>query len=386
MTEQNDYISITRKNCISNDNEGRMIERIFVEIPGTFLVKIRDNSFNGTIGENEFEHINKFLKEVGPIKINGVSSVTTWEDLLKKFIQRFYPISDDNEEIEAEKDDDPDDITDIFKIEGNLFDYKTPLCKAFNDFNYLLKIDKDQFTFDIQGIGTYEEYELNNPMTMDLGEPWLDNGVPYQLFDHIYEPYRFKNGITKWPTYSSDIDGFCNGGELPGIVRVRNMTYFQDYKWYDELANGKLKDETLMHKARVEESWGNATLGVIKLCAWMINSFGNFHELDYNVLVKLQECWWKINAHEVAPFTRLESYGQRPYANFKTEKTHDPYLDINRIFDKIYDTSNASNIQDNQGHEERRDDPTYKPAVCKIKRFKMMKYSFNAKEEYIAIK
>ncbi|GJS84482.1 hypothetical protein Tco_0751023 [Tanacetum coccineum] len=308
------------------------------------------------------------------------------EDLLEKFIQKFYQISDDNEEIEAKKDDDPDDITDIFKIEGNLFDYKTPLCKAFNNFNYLLKIDKDQFTFDIQGIGTYEEYELNNPITMDLGELWLDNGVPYQLFDHICEPYRFKNGITKWPTYSSDIDGFCNGGELPGIVRDGNMTYFQDYKWYDELANGKLEDETLMHKARVKESWGNATLGVIKLCAWMIISFGNFHELDYNVLVKLQECWWKINAHEVAPFTRLESYGQRPYANFKTEKTHDPYLDINRIFDRSYDTSNAGNIQDNQGHEERRDDPAHKPAVCKIKRFKMMKYSFNAKKEYIAIK
>ncbi|GJS13249.1 hypothetical protein Tco_0407721 [Tanacetum coccineum] len=160
-------------------------------------------------------------------KKDYIGSVTTWEDLLEKFIQRFYQISDDNEEIEAEKDDDPDDITDIFKIEGNLY----------NDHLLLKKIS--------QGIGTYEEYELNNPITMDLGELWLDNGVPYQLFDHICEPYHFKNGITKWPTCSSDIDGFCNGGELPGIVRVGNMTYFQDYKWYDELANGKLEDENL---------------------------------------------------------------------------------------------------------------------------------------------
>ncbi|GJY93859.1 hypothetical protein Tco_0509641, partial [Tanacetum coccineum] len=278
------------------------------------------------------------------------------------------------------------DIADIFKIEGNLFDYETPLCKAFNDFNYLLKIDRDLFTFDIQGIKTYEEYELNNTVTRDLEEPWLDNGVPYQLCDHICEPYRFKNGMTKWPTCSSDIDGFCNGGELPGMVRVRSMTYFQDHKWYDELADGKLKEETLMHKAKVEESWGNATPGVMKFYAWLINSFENFHELDYNVLVKLQECWWKINAHEVAPFTRLESYGQRPYANFKTEKAHDPYLDINRIFGRNYDTSNAGNTQDNQGHEERRDDPTHEPSVCKIRRFEMMKYSFNADEEYIAIK
>ncbi|GJY48532.1 hypothetical protein Tco_0438488, partial [Tanacetum coccineum] len=227
-------------------------------------------------------------------------------------------------------------------IKGNLFDYETPFCKAFNDLNYLLKIDIDLFTFDIQGIKTYEEYELNNPVTRDAEESWLDKGVPYPLCDHICEPYRFKNEVTKWLTCSSDIDGFCNGGKIPGMVRVRSMTYFQDHK-----------------------------------------CFRNFHELDYNVLVKLQECWWKINAHEVTPFTRLESYGLKSYANIKTEKAHNPYLEVINIFGRNYDTSKA---QDNQGHEERRDDPTLKPSVCKIRRLEMMKYSFNADEEYIAIK
>ncbi|GJS31982.1 hypothetical protein Tco_0530374 [Tanacetum coccineum] len=314
-----------------------MIERIFVEIQGTFLVKIQDNTFNGAIGENVFEHINKFLEVVGSIKINGVSqdrfrlsifpislacaagewfkndcigSVTTWEYLVEKFILKFYQLSDDSEEIKDEEDDDPDDITDIFKIEGNLFDYEIPLCKAFNDFNYLLKIDRDLFTFDIQVIRTYDEYELNNPVTRDLEGPWLDNRVPYQLY----------------------------------------------HKWYDELADGKLKEETLMYKAKVEESWGNATPDVMKFCTWLINSFGNFHELHYNVL---------------------------PYANIKTEKAHDPYLEVNNIFGRNYDTRNA---QDNQGHKERRDDPTLEPSVCKIRIFEMMKYSFNADEEYIAIK
>ncbi|GJS82763.1 hypothetical protein Tco_0749304 [Tanacetum coccineum] len=42
--------------------------------------------------------------------------------------------------------------------------------------------------------------------------------------------------------------------------------------------------------------------------------------------------------------------------------------------------------QDNQGHDERMDDPTLEPSICKIKRFEMMKYSFNLDEEYIAIK
>ncbi|GKE62229.1 hypothetical protein Tco_1512596 [Tanacetum coccineum] len=241
--------------------------------------------------------------------------------------------------MEADESDDPDDIAEIFKIEGNLFDYETPLCKAFNDFNYLLKIDTDLFTFDIQGIRTYEEYELNNTMTRELEEPWLDNGVQYQLCEHICEPYQFKNGMAKWPTCSSDIDGF-------------------DHKWYDELVDGKLKEETLMHKAEFKESWGDATLGVMKFCAWLKSSFKNFHELDYNVLVNLEECWWKVNAQEVAPFTRWENYGQN------------------------YRADNADYTQDNKEHKKEHHDPS----TCRVRRFEMIKYSFDTKDEYVFIK
>nr|GEV23693.1 ribonuclease H-like domain-containing protein [Tanacetum cinerariifolium] len=259
-------------------------------------------------------------------KKDCIGLITTWDDLVEKFVQKFYQLSDHNEEV-----DDPDDIIDISKIEGNIFDFKTLL--------------------------TYEEYELNNPMKRDLKESWLDNGVPYQLCDHICEPYHFKNGMTKWPTCSSDIDGFYNGGELPRMVQVGSITYFQDYKWYDELADGKLKEETLMHKAKVEESWGNTTPGVMKFRSWLIASFRNIHELDYNVL--------------------------RPYANFNSEKARDPYLEINNIFDINYDTSNA---QENQGHDECRDHSTLESSVYKIRRFEMMKYSFNTDKEYITIK
>ncbi|GKE03180.1 hypothetical protein Tco_1395198 [Tanacetum coccineum] len=130
------------------------------------------------------------------------------------------------------------------------------------------------------------------------------------------------------------------------MVQVGCMTYFQDHKWYDELVDGKLKVEALMHKAIVEGSWGDATPRVMKFYAWLKSSFENFHELDYDVLVKLEECWWKVNAHENAPFTRLENHGQGPYANAKTEKDYDPYLDINRIFGKNYRANNAGDTQD----------------------------------------
>ncbi|GJT49419.1 hypothetical protein Tco_0975576 [Tanacetum coccineum] len=140
----NDCISATRKSLVSNDNDGKMIEKNFIEIKGSFLVKIRDNSFNGVDGENVFEHINSFLE--------------------------FYNLFDHDEEKEVEDNDDPnmiDDVPEIFEIEDNLFNFDTPLCIAFKEFNYLLKIDPDLFTYDIQGIKTYNEYEqeLNNDKT-----------------------------------------------------------------------------------------------------------------------------------------------------------------------------------------------------------------------------
>ncbi|GKC84709.1 hypothetical protein Tco_1140426 [Tanacetum coccineum] len=268
-----------------------MVEKCIVEIQGTFLVKISDDTFNGNVRENAFKHIDKFLEIVGSIKINRLTqdrfrlsvfpvslavaasewftkeclgSITTWDNMVKKCIMKFHPLSDHDEEEETEEDHNlnkTDNVLEIFKIEGNLFDFETPL--------------------------------------------------------------------------------FCNGGELPGMVRIGSMTYFHDHRWYDELVDGKLKEETLALKAKIKGSWGDATPGVMKFCKWLKDSFENFHEIDYNVLVKLQECWWKVNAHEIAPFTRIEKLIRGPYANKKTEWASNPYLDVNRVFGRDYEASNV---------------------------------------------
>ncbi|GKD44206.1 hypothetical protein Tco_1268851 [Tanacetum coccineum] len=167
------------------------------------------------------------------------------------------------------------------------------------------------------------------------------------------------------------------------MVIVGCMTYFQDHKWYDNLIDGCLKEETLMHKARIEGSWGYATPGVMKFCTWLKNNFKNFHELDYDVLVKLKECWWKVNTNEICPFTRRDDHLRGPYANAEPKRTFDPYLDIDRISKRNYETNNVINIQNGQGHME---NLTHEPSACKIRRFKIMKYTFEADEEYVAIK
>ncbi|GJY52653.1 hypothetical protein Tco_0443500 [Tanacetum coccineum] len=230
MAEPNDYITTTRKNFVTNNNEGRMVEKCIVKIQGAFLVKIRDYAFNGNIGENAFKHIDKFLKVVGTIKINGltqdrfrlgifpvsligatskwftkecIGSITTWDNMVERFIMKFHHLSDHDKEEETEEDDNPnetDNVLEIFKIEGNLFDFETPF-------------------------------------------------------------------------------------------------------------------------------------------------FDNFHELDYDVLVKLQECCWKVNAHEIAPFTRMENFERGPYANMKTKWANNPYLDVNRIFGRDYEARNISDTQ-----------------------------------------
>ncbi|GJV98104.1 hypothetical protein Tco_1549681 [Tanacetum coccineum] len=249
MAEPNDYITATRNNFISNDNKGRMVEKCIVEIQGTFLVKIRNDAFNGNDRENAYEHINKFLKIVRPIKINGltqdrfrlsifhvslvgaayewftkecIGSITTWDYMLEKFILKFHHLSDHNDE---------------------------------------------------------ETQEMTTPT-----------------------PKKFEQ------------------------------------MWYDELADGKLKDETLALKAKIEGSWGDTTPGVVK---------------------------------------------RGPYANMKIEWANNPYLDINRTFGRDYEASNTGCTQENQEHK---GDPIPEPSNCKVRRFEMMKYSFNDDEEYITIK
>ncbi|GJU74490.1 hypothetical protein Tco_1265895 [Tanacetum coccineum] len=67
-----------------------------------------------------------------------------------------------------------------------MFNYETPLCEKFKEFNYLLKIDPDVLTNDIKGFKTYHEYkddwiyEWNKNMPWVYEKPWTDigNGLP----------------------------------------------------------------------------------------------------------------------------------------------------------------------------------------------------------------
>ncbi|GJY38565.1 hypothetical protein Tco_0424929 [Tanacetum coccineum] len=142
-----------------------------------------------------------------------------------------YWIRGDDEEVLTDKElsdleetyvNKEDEIAEIFSIKTNIFDFETPLCKAFNEFNYLLKIDTDFLTHDIPGFKTYEEYknariyEWNKDVPWVPEEPWLENRVPYEIVNHYCLPFH--------------------------------------YEWYEGLEDGELKDKALMKKAEIEES------------------------------------------------------------------------------------------------------------------------------------
>ncbi|GKB88433.1 hypothetical protein Tco_0960705, partial [Tanacetum coccineum] len=101
-------------------------------------------------------------------------------------------------------------------------------------------------------------YELKGKFLDDLRNNAFSETNEEDAIEHIESFLKIIDSLelphTKWPACSSNDDGFCSGGELPGMVRVGYMTYFQDYKWYDDLIDGNLKEETLKQKAMNERN------------------------------------------------------------------------------------------------------------------------------------
>ncbi|GKC12515.1 hypothetical protein Tco_1009297 [Tanacetum coccineum] len=106
---------------------------------------------------------------------------------------------DEVELTDEESSDDEDEIAEVFRIDTNIFDYETPICSAFNEFNYLLKTDTGVWT-----------------------EP--------KPVKHTCEPFNYKTGYSEWPMCSWKEDGYCNGKNLPGTYIIENQLHYQDYE------------------------------------------------------------------------------------------------------------------------------------------------------------
>ncbi|GJS12754.1 hypothetical protein Tco_0407226 [Tanacetum coccineum] len=244
----------------------------------------------------------------------------------------YWIIGDDEVELtDEESSDDEDDVAKVFRIDTNIFDYETPLCSAFKEFNYLLEVDPDLLTKDIIGFKTYEDYkndwiyEWNKDVPWVDEKPWTNTGVwtkPTPV-KHTCKPFNYKTRCSEWPTCSWKDDGYCNGGNLPGTYIVENQLHYQDYKWYEALEDSELKDEALRNKA--------ITKGFIK---------EDDDESRYE-----QKTRWNT------------------YTNY------DDAYEINHEHIKSEELCEVHELP-----------------VCNIRRYMMIRYSFNDDEEYVTAK
>ncbi|GKC21318.1 hypothetical protein Tco_1023468 [Tanacetum coccineum] len=400
-----EYMTKTRDDYGLGVARPKFDEKARFELKGQFLKELRNNAFSGTNGDDTIEHIKKFLKivdllnipnvthdqlllSVFPISLTGAASkwlkdepyglLTTWVDLIEIFFGKYYPPSrigrnmeanrvntkvewdttnimfencDDGEvltedefsDLEEENLSEGDEIDEIFRIEIDIFDFETPLC--------------------IPGFKTYEEYK----------DEWI---------------YQWNNGIP-WVSKKPLDEGFCNGGDLPGIIRIGNTIHFQDYEWYEGLEDSELKKEDLKEKDEEESS---------------------------------DDAW-----SHYSPIDEWENFERTNRIETNVNSNYNSYLDVCQIFNNHARTNNNDEIQENREcfdeHEPMEDNdndigdlddylvrndahfivneeeerskkrrckllgiPYVKPPTCKSKKFKVIKYSFGPVEEYFAIK
>ncbi|GJT75988.1 hypothetical protein Tco_1042713 [Tanacetum coccineum] len=191
-----------------------------------------------------------FTYELGVVKDFYFPCAEQQCDNLKMVILMFMSLEGDDEEIET-----------------NIFEFETPLCKEFKEFNHLLQIDADVLTGDLTGFKTYEDYK----------NAW------------IYEWNKEVLWVEEKPCYNSNEDGYCNGENLPEMIQVGNMTYFQDYEWYEGLEDGDFKNEALKEKSILEGSWGHENKEGKNFCSWLKECSSNYQDLDYELMRKLEE-------------------------------------------------------------------------------------------------
>ncbi|GJS81877.1 hypothetical protein Tco_0748418 [Tanacetum coccineum] len=140
-----------------------MTKVIKVEFEKLESLKISDVSLTCNISLEIFDE-----------EFNRMSRI--YDDLFTYKVEIAEARGDDEVELideESSDSKDEDEVGKFFRIETNAFDFETPLCRAFKEFNYLLQIDPDLLTEDIEGFKTYEDYKDDWIYEWNKDVPWV---------------------------------------------------------------------------------------------------------------------------------------------------------------------------------------------------------------------
>nr|GEV79953.1 VIER F-box protein 2 [Tanacetum cinerariifolium] len=112
----------------------------------------------------------------------------------------FYWVRGDDEveltDEESSCSDDEDEVVKIFRVDTNVFDFETPTCRAFKEFNCLLQIDPDVHTKDIKGFKTYEDYkddwiyEWIKDVPWVHEKPWTNDARKWDDYENTNRDYE----------------------------------------------------------------------------------------------------------------------------------------------------------------------------------------------------
>ncbi|GJR37145.1 hypothetical protein Tco_1212829 [Tanacetum coccineum] len=297
------------------------------ELKGKFLDDLHNNAFSGTNKKDAVEHIEYFLKIVGPINLpnfdhdklrlvvfpislvggarrwfDGIKeSIICWVDLTGKKIGKYYPPS----RIEGNN-------TPVIKWDPTNLRFEGWLAIKFVNYKTMDIFTKGALS-DYWKLGG-DEIEVSDDESSDLEEYWSDK-------EEIAEIFKIETG----PWLDSGIEYGRNRNQSNILASLSTIKL--DLEWYEALKDSELKDEALRNKDIME--------GLI-----------SDDESSY-------DCWKRWKSHEI----NYDNYDEGEYEN----KTHEEGHELCGI-------------------------KTRKVPVCQIKRYKMIKYLFNDEEEYVAVK
>ncbi|GJX60800.1 hypothetical protein Tco_0292190 [Tanacetum coccineum] len=115
------------------------------------------------------------------------------------------------------------------------------------------------------------------------------------------------------------MEKYCNGEDLPGAIRIRDMIYFESNEWYENLEDGELKDKALKSNAIFEGLKG----------------------LD-------EESSDNARTH-CSPSNEWDDFERATHIGSNANSYYNPYLDVSRIFNDYARTNNDYETQENEG-------------------------------------
>ncbi|GJW15597.1 hypothetical protein Tco_0019730 [Tanacetum coccineum] len=172
----------------------------------------------------------------------------TMDHYTMKALWIYWIRGDDEVELtDEESSDNDDEIAEVFRIDTNIFDYETPLCSAFNEFNYLLK--------DYKWYKALEDCKLKDKAIRN--KAIMEGSIKEDDDESRYEQKR------QWNTYTNYDDAYeinhehnkseelCEIYELPicNIKRYMMIKYsFNDDEEYVVVKEVEYDDLTVTRK------------------------------------------------------------------------------------------------------------------------------------------